>query len=134
MRRNIRERVETLAPFLTFDDDPYIIIGEDGRLLVDDGRLHDVRTATRTRGTTGSGRDRINYMRNSVKVVDRRLRRHDDASTSFDNADPIIAAYRGAVPEPVQGRVGDAARAAQARALSRSCCCSCRPPSTACTT
>src|SRR6185295_5420754 len=29
MRRNIRERVATLAPFLTFDDDPYIIVGED---------------------------------------------------------------------------------------------------------
>ena len=32
MRRNIRERVRTLAPFLTFDPDPYIVVGEDGRL------------------------------------------------------------------------------------------------------
>src|SRR6267154_261786 len=32
MRRNVRERVATLAPFLTFDEDPYIIVGEDGRL------------------------------------------------------------------------------------------------------
>src|SRR5262249_55116661 len=32
MRRSIRDRVEALAPFLTFDEDPYIIVGEDGRL------------------------------------------------------------------------------------------------------
>ena len=32
MRRNIRERVATLAPFLTFDQDPYIVVGDDGRL------------------------------------------------------------------------------------------------------
>ena len=33
MRRNIRDRVRALAPFLTFDPDPYIVVGEDGRLF-----------------------------------------------------------------------------------------------------
>jgi len=32
MRRNIRDRVAALAPFLTFDEDPYVIVGDDGRL------------------------------------------------------------------------------------------------------
>ena len=32
MRRNVRERVLTLAPFLTYDQDPYIVVGDDGRL------------------------------------------------------------------------------------------------------
>ncbi|MGC2478256.1 MAG: UPF0182 family protein, partial [Candidatus Sulfotelmatobacter sp.] len=32
MRRNIRDRVAALAPFLTFDPDPYIVLGDDGRL------------------------------------------------------------------------------------------------------
>ena len=32
MRRNVRDRVSTLAPFLTFDFDPYIVVGDDGRL------------------------------------------------------------------------------------------------------
>jgi len=32
MRRNVRDRVQTLAPFLTFDQDPYIVVGDDGRL------------------------------------------------------------------------------------------------------
>ena len=42
MRRNIRDRVAALAPFLTFDPDPYLVLGEDGR-LVDDGRLYCLR-------------------------------------------------------------------------------------------
>src|SRR5947208_647457 len=32
MRRMVRERVESIAPFLIFDPDPYIVVGEDGRL------------------------------------------------------------------------------------------------------
>ena len=32
MRRNVRERVAALAPFLTYDPDPYIVLGDDGRL------------------------------------------------------------------------------------------------------
>jgi uncharacterized membrane protein (UPF0182 family) len=32
MRRNVRDRVAALAPFLTYDQDPYIVVGDDGRL------------------------------------------------------------------------------------------------------
>ena len=32
MRRNVRDRVSALAPFLTYDSDPYIVLGDDGRL------------------------------------------------------------------------------------------------------
>src|SRR5260370_5109850 len=32
MRRNGRERISELAPFLTYDPDPYIVLGNDGRL------------------------------------------------------------------------------------------------------
>src|ERR1700678_3388137 len=32
MRRNIRDRVSALAPFLTYDPDPYIVLSDDGRL------------------------------------------------------------------------------------------------------
>src|SRR5713101_1885106 len=32
MRRHVRDRVAALAPFLTYDPDPYIVIGNDGRL------------------------------------------------------------------------------------------------------
>src|SRR5262249_1851604 len=32
MRRNVRDRVETLTPFVLYDEDPYLVIGADGRL------------------------------------------------------------------------------------------------------
>src|SRR5579871_6097272 len=32
MRRNVRDRVTALAPLLTYDSDPYIVVGDDGRL------------------------------------------------------------------------------------------------------
>jgi len=96
MRRNIRARVQTLAPFLTYDDDPFIIIGEDGRL----SWMMDAFTTSESYPYARHfrlGRDRINYMRNSVKVIIDAY----DGSTSFyvvDSEDPIIAAYRGLFP------------------------------------
>ena len=32
LRRNIMDRASTLAPFLSFDTDPYLVVGEDGSL------------------------------------------------------------------------------------------------------
>ena len=32
MHRNVRDRVSAIAPFLTYDPDPYIVLGDDGRL------------------------------------------------------------------------------------------------------
>jgi uncharacterized membrane protein (UPF0182 family) len=96
MRRNIRARAQTLAPFLTYDDDPYIIIGKDGRL----SWMMDAFTTSASFPYARHyrvGRDRINYLRNSVKVVIDAY----DGSTSFyvvDSEDPVIAAYRELFP------------------------------------
>jgi uncharacterized protein len=96
MRRNIRTRAETLAPFFTYDDDPYIIIGEDGRL----SWMMDAFTTSASFPYARHfrlGRDRINYMRNSVKVV---IDAYDGSTTFYvvDSADPIVAAYRELFP------------------------------------
>jgi uncharacterized membrane protein (UPF0182 family) len=96
MRRNIRARVETLAPFLTYDDDPYIIVGEDGRL----SWMMDAFTTSASYPYARHfrlGRDRVNYMRNSVKVT---IDAYDGATTFYvvDSQDPIITAYRGLFP------------------------------------
>ncbi len=96
MRRNIRDRVSTLAPFLTFDEDPYVIVGEDGRLAW----MMDGYTTSESFPYARHfrlGRDRVNYMRNSIKgIVDA----YDGTTTFyvFDDEDPIIAAYRGIFP------------------------------------
>ncbi len=96
MRRNLRERVSTLAPFLTLDPDPYIVVGDDGRLWW----MMDAFTTSENYPYSRHyrlGRDEVNYIRNSVKVVVNAY----DGSTSFyvfDNEDPIVAAYRAIFP------------------------------------
>jgi uncharacterized protein len=96
MRRNLRDRVETLAPFLTYDPDPYIVLGDDGRLswIMDAFTVSDSYPySTHYR----LGNDSINYMRNSVKVV---IDAYDGTTTFyvFDTDDPLIAAYRRIFP------------------------------------
>jgi len=96
MRRTVRDRVQALAPFLTFEADPYIIIGDDGRLS---WMLDGFTTAETYPYATHYqlGDSEINYMRNSVKVV---VDAYNGATTFyvFDPADPIIAAWRGIFP------------------------------------
>jgi uncharacterized membrane protein (UPF0182 family) len=48
MRRNVRDRVSALAPFLTYDPDPYIVLGDDGRLswIMDAFTLSDSKART----------------------------------------------------------------------------------------
>jgi uncharacterized protein len=96
MRRNVRDRVSALAPFLTYDPDPYIVLDDDGRLswIMDAFTVSDnYPYSTHYR----LGRDPINYMRNSVKVV---IDAYDGTTTFyvFDTEDPIIAAYRRIFP------------------------------------
>ena len=96
MRRNIRDRVAELAPFLTFDPDAYIVLGEDGRLswIMDGFTISDSYPYS-THYPLGNGS--INYMRNSVKAV---VDAYDGTTTFyvFDTEDPIIAAYRQIFP------------------------------------
>jgi len=96
MRRSLRDRVSALAPFLTYDPDPYIVLGDDGRLswIMDGYTVSDSYPySTHYR----LDRDPINYMRNSVKVV---IDAYDGTTTFyvFDKEDPIVAAYRSIFP------------------------------------
>ena len=96
MRRNVRDRVTTLAPFLTYDPDPYLVVGEDGRLSwVMDAFTTSDQYPYSTHYQLGE--DSINYMRNSVKVV---IDAYDGSTTFyvFDEQDPILAAYRRIFP------------------------------------
>jgi hypothetical protein len=96
MRRRLSERVQELAPFLSLDPDPYVVVGEDGRIywLMDAFTTSDGYPYAR-RYLLGD--HRINYIRNSVKIL-------IDAYTGdttfyvFDTHDPIIAAYRTMFP------------------------------------
>jgi uncharacterized protein len=97
MRRKLSERVQELAPFLTLDPDPYVVVGEDGRIywLMDAFTTSDAYPYAHR---VTLGQDSINYIRNSVKIL-------IDAYTGqttfyvFDTHDPIIAAYRALFPD-----------------------------------
>jgi uncharacterized membrane protein (UPF0182 family) len=96
MRRNIRTRVEALAPFLTFDPDPYIVISDEGRMVW----MLDGFTTSAMYPYARHYRldDRaINYMRNSVKAT---VDAYDGTVSFyvFDSDDPIVSAYRGVFP------------------------------------
>jgi len=90
--RTIRDRAQTIAPMLTYDEDPYPVI-VDGRLMW----LLDAYTSTEhfpyAQPTNG-----VNYIRNSVKVT-------VDAYTGeiqfylIDPGDPVAATYARIFPD-----------------------------------
>ncbi len=96
MRRDVRNRVGQLAPFITFDPDPYIVVSDEGRLfwIMDGFMTSDSYPYARHYQLD---RDRVNYLRNSVKVV---IDAYNGTTTFyvFDPADPIVAAYRAIFP------------------------------------
>ena len=85
-----------LAPFLTTDQDPYLVVGADGRLFW----LLDAFTTSDSYPYAthyAFGDHSVNYMRNSVKIV---IDAYNGATTFyvFDSADPMLAAYRRLLP------------------------------------
>jgi uncharacterized protein len=93
IRRNIRERVSTIAPFLNLDRDPYLVVSE--------GRLFWIQDAYTTSSyfpyAQFSPRGGLNYIRNSVKVVIDCY----NGSVDFylvDTSDPIAATYQRIFP------------------------------------
>jgi uncharacterized membrane protein (UPF0182 family) len=103
-RRNIRERVSEIAPFLEYDDDPYLVSADDRLLWVWDAytitnRYPNAQPLPGTSRFAGA-----NYLRNSVKVV---IDAYDGTVRFFlsDPDDPIIAAYARIFPtlfEPME--------------------------------
>lgn len=91
--RNVIGRVKTVAPFLLFDQDPYIVVTGDGRLVW----VMDAYTFSDRMPYSKPIDRRINYMRNSVKVVVDAY----DGSLDFYVSDPsdiMIKAYSKMFP------------------------------------
>ncbi|HEY6456695.1 MAG TPA: UPF0182 family protein [Steroidobacteraceae bacterium] len=96
MRRNLRERVAELAPFLTLDPDPYVVVGRDGRIYWFMDAFTTADSYPDARGFQ-LGDQSINYIRNSVKII---IDAYTGATTFyvFDPHDPVITAYRALFP------------------------------------
>lgn len=91
--RNIKDRVQKLAPFLTYDSDPYMVI--------DGGHLKwiiDAYTTSDALPYSNNYPDKeFNYIRNSVKVVIDA----NDGTVDFyavDSHDPILQTYMKIFP------------------------------------
>jgi uncharacterized membrane protein (UPF0182 family) len=63
--RNVKERISAVTPFLTVDEDPYMVVAKDGRLKW----IVDAYTVSKRLPCSQPLAGGINYMRNSVKVV-----------------------------------------------------------------
>ena len=99
LRRNIVERVRTLAPFLSFDRDPYIIADADHYSYILDAYTtsQNYPYSEAYQGSLAAFRGQ-NYLRNSVKAV---IDAYNGSVTFyvFDQHDPIIGAYRKVLPD-----------------------------------
>jgi uncharacterized membrane protein (UPF0182 family) len=96
MRRNVSDRVKEIAPFLLFEEDPYIVINREGKLYwMIDGFTYSDRYPYSTEYRV-QGRE-VNYLRNSVKAV---VDAYDGTVKLyvFEADDPVIKSYQNIFP------------------------------------
>jgi uncharacterized protein len=104
--RDVKQRVQTIAPFLKFDSDPYPVIVDSRIQWVLDAYTttndYPYSQSIHPQEPPGSGLDTdFNYVRNSVKVT---VDAYDGTVHFYvvDPTDPIIKTYRKAFPELFQ--------------------------------
>ena len=97
-RRNIKQRIRALAPFLRFDRDPYLVTADtdpSGQNTL--SWIIDAYTTSGYYPYSDAGDRNFNYIRNSVKIVIDAY----DGDVSFyimDEQDPIIQSWRNIFP------------------------------------
>jgi uncharacterized protein len=92
IRRNISDRVARLAPFLSQDRDPYLVL-HDGHLVW----ILDCYTTSDHFPYSQTNSEGINYIRNSVKVVIDAYNGNTDFYVA-DSSDPIIQTWQRIFP------------------------------------
>ena len=90
--RTVRERVSLIAPFLSLDPDPYLVVSE-GRLFW----IQDCYTISSRYPYSDPYTSSLNYIRNSVKAV---IDAYNGSVRFYvsDPDDPVLAAYARAFP------------------------------------
>jgi len=101
MNRNIITRAKTIMPYLIYDEEPYLVISDAGKLVwvldaytVTDKYPYSQYTTIEHDGV----KEEINYIRNSVKVL---VDAYDGTMKFYitDKTDPLIMAYRNIYPD-----------------------------------
>lgn len=106
LRRNIKQRLRAIAPFLRYDNDPYMVtvqLPPDGD-FDDQHHLYwiaDAYTTSNRYPYSEPGDGGFNYMRNAVKAV---IDAHSGTTRFYitDPDDPIIRAWRTVFPKLFQ--------------------------------
>lgn len=101
INRNVIKRAQTILPYLKYDENPYTVITEDGKIVwvldaytISNEYPYSQKTTLQETQTT---RLELNYIRNSVKVLIDAF----DGTTKFyitDRTDPMAMAYYNMYP------------------------------------
>ena len=99
--RNILKRAKAIMPYLLYDNDPYMVVNEDGRLIwvLDAYTISDKYPySTYSEIIYNNSKHNINYIRNSVKVL---IDAYDGTINFYitDRNDPIASAYEKIYPD-----------------------------------
>lgn len=95
LNRNVIKRAKKVLPYLMYDENPYLIIADDGNLywVVDAYTVsNEYPYSQKTKIEYGKETKELNYIRNSVKVLVNAF----DGDTKFyitDKTDPIAMVY-----------------------------------------
>ncbi len=95
LHRNILDRVNKIAPFIKYDEDPYIVIDEGKLYWMIDGYTVSGQYPYST--PTSMAGESLNYIRNSVKVVIDAYNGDVDYYIA-DESDPVILTYKNIFP------------------------------------
>ena len=97
IRRRVRDRLERLAGFLAWDQDPYLVVTEAGRLVWTVDGYTTSNAHPYARGVNVADMGSVNYIRNSVKAT---VDAYDGETHIYIFApnDPIILAYQRIFP------------------------------------
>lgn len=100
-KRNVIERAKTLLPYVIYDENPYLVITDEGKLVwVLDAytRSNEYPYSQSTVINIKGYKEKINYIRNSVKIL---IDAYDGDTVFYitDKSDPIIMTYRNIYPD-----------------------------------
>ncbi|BAZ39124.1 hypothetical protein NIES4101_50760 [Calothrix sp. NIES-4101] len=105
-RRNIKDRVRAIAPFLRYDSDPYLVAADGGGTTQSGENSYlywiiDAYTTSDRYPYSEPGNDKFNYIRNSVKVV---IDAYNGSVMFYvaDGNDPIITSLTKIFPNLFQ--------------------------------
>ncbi|OUL35659.1 hypothetical protein BV372_10180 [Nostoc sp. T09] len=107
LRRNVKQRIRAIAPFLRYDSDPYLVVANanldntNPDFPTNQNYLYwivDAYTTSHHYPYSDTDSDGINYIRNSVKVV---IDAYNGTVNFYiaDATDPIIATWQNIFPQ-----------------------------------